>query len=177
MNSTTKTYLHAVLTSYFIILTMSNYAIAFINRLKLAKERNVEVTASTFKHRTLEKVIWKNKDLMRTLWSRLSLRNWPKARSGFVGLDLEIHGLQDPLFGSLHPHCKLTQFQWCHGRRRRLSGGPITVLEPHSHLRKKIRIYCWVRLPGPLEVREAFLYEFIVNLPNVVCTFRWSKNQ
>ena len=41
----------------------------------------------------------------------------------------------------------------------------------------RIRSYSWVRLLGPLEVKEAFLYEFIVNLPNVVCTFRWSRNQ
>ena len=36
MNSTTKTHLHAVLTSYFIIVTMTNDVIAFIYRLKLA---------------------------------------------------------------------------------------------------------------------------------------------
>ena len=52
MNSTTKTYFHAVLTSYFIIVTMTNDVIAFIYRLKLAQSINVEVTASTIKHRT-----------------------------------------------------------------------------------------------------------------------------
>ena len=49
---------------------------------------------------------------------------------------------------------------------------PITVLTTHFHLSEEIRRYSSVRLPGPLEVGEAFLHEFIVNLPNVVFTFR-----
>ena len=43
MNSTTKKYLYAVLTSYFIIVAMTNDAIGFIYRLKLAQAINVEV--------------------------------------------------------------------------------------------------------------------------------------
>ena len=43
MNSTTKKYLYAVLTSYFIIVTMTNDAIGFIYRLKLAQAINVKL--------------------------------------------------------------------------------------------------------------------------------------
>ena len=73
------------------------------------------------------------------------------------------------------PHYRFTNFQWSQEWRRRLSGGPITVLAPHSHLSKEIRSYSWVWLPCPLEVREVFLYEFIANLPFFLCTLRWSK--
>ena len=41
MNSTTKKYLYAILTSYFTIVTMTNDAIAFIYGLKLAQAINV----------------------------------------------------------------------------------------------------------------------------------------
>ena len=73
------------------------------------------------------------------------------------------------------PHCRFTNFQWSHGWRRRLSGGPITVLAPHSQLSKEIKSYSWVWLPCPLEVREVFLYEFIANLPSFLISLRWSK--
>ena len=53
-----------------------------------------------------------------------------------------------------HPHCKLTHFRF----------------------NEKTRSYSWVWLPCPLKVREAFLYEFIANLPNVTCIFRWLRN-
>ena len=43
MNSTTKKYLYAVLTSYFIIVAMTNDAIGFIYRLKLAQAIKVKV--------------------------------------------------------------------------------------------------------------------------------------
>ena len=74
-----------------------------------------------------------------------------------------------------HPHCRLTYFKWSHGRRRRLSGGPITVLAPHSHLSEEIRSYSWVWPPCSLEVRGAFQYE-LSQSSQFVCIFRWSRN-
>ena len=49
-------------------------------------------------------------------------------------------------------------------------------LGPHSHLSKEIKSYSWIWPTCPLEVREAFLYELIASLPNVVHIFRWSRN-
>ena len=49
-------------------------------------------------------------------------------------------------------------------------------LGPRSHLSKEIKSYSWIWPTCPLEVREAFLYELIASLPNVVHIFRWSRN-
>ena len=49
-------------------------------------------------------------------------------------------------------------------------------LGPRSHLSKEIKSYSWIWPTWPLEVREAFLYEFTANLPNVVRIFKWSRN-
>ena len=76
-----------------------------------------------------------------------------------------------------HRHCRHTHSNDAMDEKEKW----VVVLLLSWHLilisARKIKNYSWVKLPGALEVREVFQYEFIVNHPNVVCTFRWSRIQ
>ena len=65
---------------------------------------------------------------------------------------------------------------WMKKKKKKAKWWSYYYLGPHSHHSKEIKSYSWIWPTCPLEVREAFLYELIASLPNVLHIFRWLRN-